>query len=98
RPGPRSVSSEPCARGCCRRPARSRGVRLLDNGLFFLHGGVLELLLTDPTRQDALRAQKHHPNQDDAVDDEVEPLSLLGKSWPIAAGGNDSAQTDVVRQ
>ena len=53
-------------------------MHLLDDGLFFLHGGVLELLLTDAARQDALRAQQHHRDEDDAVDDEVEPLRFLG--------------------
>src|SRR5690242_4236519 len=46
-------------------------VRHLDCGFLFLYGGVLQLLLADTARQDALWAQQHHEHEDQAVDDEV---------------------------
>src|SRR5437016_3331691 len=53
---------------------------------------------SDATRQNALWTQQHHPYQDRAVDDEVEPPDLLGQTRPVPAFRIQRAQADAVRE
>ena len=73
-------------------------MRRLDRRLVFLHRGVLQLLLPDAARQQPLGSQQHHRDQDDPVDEEVEPADLFGKARPVADPGIERAQADAVRE
>src|SRR5258708_1765103 len=57
---------------------------LLDRGRFFLHRRVLELLLADTAREQALRAQQPDQNEGQAEDQELHPPHLRVQPRPVA--------------
>src|SRR5437588_11989413 len=69
---------------------------LLDRRRFFLNRRVLQLLLANAAREQALRAQQHDQDEDQAEDQELQPLYLGIEPGPVAMLRVERAKPDSI--